>query len=156
VQAFELSATGPMPGVEMLAPLGEVLQLEQAATHEVAGPDLDWAALRRFGEGTRRPLRLRVRELTWQWLDAGSPTLSSTDDAGSRGATRDRQLPSELPSGEKVLLDLDVQFALPKGAYATTVLGAVFQLQNAQYAPQSSDADHTATREESESGTDAQ
>jgi hypothetical protein len=67
VRTFELSATGPMPGVEMLAPTGKVLELEQAATAEIAGADLDWSAVRRFGEGTRRPLRLRVRELAWTW-----------------------------------------------------------------------------------------
>jgi tRNA pseudouridine13 synthase len=109
VANFELSPTGPMPGVEMTATTLDVAELEAKACAEVVGPTFDWSRVRKFGEGTRRPLRLRVRDLAWQWLPARS---------GLAGAT-----------------DATVTMALPKGAYATTVLGEAFELHNAGAPP---------------------
>jgi tRNA pseudouridine13 synthase len=59
---FEISATGPMFGAKMRAPEGLAKELESAA---LARAGLDEAALARFakwGEGTRRPYRIKLGE----------------------------------------------------------------------------------------------
>jgi tRNA pseudouridine13 synthase len=100
----EVSPTGPIVGAEMRWPEGEPAALERRIFAECLGPDFDLDRTKRLGEGTRRPLRVWVQDLRWE-VDA--------TDAG-HGATCVR-----------------VYFVLPKGAYATTVLGAVFALDAA-------------------------
>ncbi len=61
----QLSATGPMFGAKMRWPEGEVAAQERAVLEASLGePDL-LKPLKRYGRGTRRPLRLQVRELEW-------------------------------------------------------------------------------------------
>ena len=95
----------------MRQPEAEALDLEQ----RIIAPLIEGIDLRRarsLGEGTRRPLRLRVAELSHSFID------SSLDEA----ASSDRQI--------KVCA-MRVRFVLPKGAYATTVLSNAFALLDA-------------------------
>ena len=91
----EVSATGPMFGLEMREPEGAVRALEEEALRSVIG-DLDLQRTRGLGDGTRRVLRLWVEQIVVR--------------------------PREQDEG------CEVEFVLPKGAFATTVLGRVFEL----------------------------
>lgn len=94
---WEISPTGPIFGVKMTQPTHEPAAIEARAFAKVVSADLDLNALRSLGEGTRRPLRLPVKEVT---------------------ATPDR---GEEPCG------CIVEFVLPKGAFATTVVGQIIE-----------------------------
>ena len=61
----ELSATGPMFGAKMRWPEGEVATLERGVLEASLGPVERLKPLKRYGKGTRRPLRLHVRDLKW-------------------------------------------------------------------------------------------
>jgi tRNA pseudouridine13 synthase len=95
----ELSPTGPLPGARMRWPEGAPAELEGRITAAMLGDGFDLGATRRLGEGTRRALRIWVQDLRWEI----EPT-----QAGHRATC------------------VRVYFVLPKGAYATTVLSAVF------------------------------
>ncbi|HEY8091899.1 MAG TPA: tRNA pseudouridine(13) synthase TruD [Polyangiaceae bacterium] len=97
----EVSPTGPMVGVGMRWPGGAPEALERRIAAEILGEAFDLGATRRLGEGTRRALRVWVDDLRWDVIDV--------DPGHSRACIR-------------------VYFVLPKGAYATTVLGSVFDL----------------------------
>lgn len=95
----ELCPTGPIVGDKMRWPEREALALEERLT----APWLEGIDLRRarsLGEGTRRPLRLRVTETSF------AEVMKSPESAGNQ------------PEGAA----FRVRFVLPKGAYATTVL----------------------------------
>ncbi len=94
----EVSPTGPMIGVKMRWPEGAPAELERAVMREQLGESFDLAATKKLGEGTRRVLRL--------WVE------------GMRVETAVTQIERED------VASLRVYFVLPKGAYATTVLGA--------------------------------
>jgi tRNA pseudouridine13 synthase len=98
----EVSPTGPMPGVKMRAPTGAPLALETDVTSAWLGHSYDFASVRSFAEGTRRALRVLVRELR---ID-----VEPDETREQRSSVR-------------------VHFVLPKGAYATTVLSAAFTLE---------------------------
>lgn len=105
----EVSPTGPMIGEEMRWPEGAPCELERHAAHEILGENFDLARTRRLGEGTRRPLRIWVQDLRWEV---------------------ENEVPHE-PNGHGAAC-VRVYFVLPKGSYATTVLGTVFDLEEAQ------------------------
>jgi tRNA pseudouridine13 synthase len=92
--------TGPMFGVKMRSPEGEPLAIEQRVYAEGLGDGVDLAGTRNLGEGTRRPLGLRLEGLEIE-------RLAGTDGSG-----------------------LTVGFVLPKGAYATSVLGTALALDD--------------------------
>jgi tRNA pseudouridine13 synthase len=94
----EVSPTGPMVGAKMRWPAGAPGELEARISKAILGDTFDYDAVRALGEGTRRALRLWVGEM--------------------RAAPRT----SEQGGG------LGIYFVLPKGAYATTVLAAAFNL----------------------------
>ncbi|MCL2722979.1 MAG: tRNA pseudouridine(13) synthase TruD [Polyangiaceae bacterium] len=100
----ELCPTGPIIGEKMQKPEGEIRALEE----RVSAPFLEGIDLHRartLGEGTRRALRLRVID----------PSIDEL--------TNDKvEAPREHGGA------CEVCFVLPKGAYATTVLGNVFDL----------------------------
>ncbi|HEX8791749.1 MAG TPA: tRNA pseudouridine(13) synthase TruD [Polyangiaceae bacterium] len=100
--AGEVSPTGPMVGSGMRWPEGDALGLEQRLTEATLGNGFDLSRTRRLGEGTRRALRMWVEDLRWE---AGNDAPGHAPDC------------------------FRVYFVLPKGGYATTVLGAVFALQ---------------------------
>lgn len=112
--AGELCPTGPIVGDKMRRPEADAFDLEQ----RIIGPLIEGIDLRRarsLGEGTRRPLRLRVTELSHSWFDSSSDEASSSEERD--GAVKGRAL--------------SVRFVLPKGAYATTVLSNAFTIVDA-------------------------
>jgi tRNA pseudouridine13 synthase len=98
------SPTGPMFGAKMREPEGEPLELERAILRENLGEGVDLVSARALGEGTRRPLRLWVDELRIERLAPG-------DGEGQTG------------------VGLKLYFVLPKGGYATSVLGTALALE---------------------------
>ncbi len=108
----ELCPTGPIVGDRMRQPEADCLELEQ----RIVAPLIEGVDLRRarsLGEGTRRPLRLYVAELSHV---AQSNNGSSVDEA----------VPSDTQDSAHGGCAMRVRFVLPKGAYATTVLSNVF------------------------------
>jgi tRNA pseudouridine13 synthase len=97
----EVSPTGPMLGVKMRWPGGAPGALERQICKEKLGDGVDLDATRKLGEGSRRALRL--------WVD---------------GMHVERIPAEQEPS-------MRVYFVLPKGAYATTVLGSCLNLSMA-------------------------
>jgi tRNA pseudouridine13 synthase len=109
----EVSPTGPMPGVKMRSPTGAPLALETEVTSAWLGHSYDFASVRSFAEGTRRALRVLVRELSIERIDGAQANENTNQDEETR----------EQAS------NLRVHFVLPKGAYATTVLSAAFAVE---------------------------
>jgi tRNA pseudouridine13 synthase len=97
----EVSPTGPIVGARMRWPDGAPGDMERRATTATLGEGFDLASTRRLGEGTRRALRMWVEDLRWEIDD---------DDPGYGVA------------------GVRVYFVLPKGGYATTVLGAAIAI----------------------------
>jgi tRNA pseudouridine13 synthase len=100
----ELSPTGPIFGVRMRGAEGAPGQLERQLAAEILGADVDLSRTRGLGEGTRRALRVWVQDLRWElWEDPN-------ENSGNMAAC------------------VRVHFVLPKGAYATTVLGSALAI----------------------------
>jgi tRNA pseudouridine13 synthase len=97
----EVSPTGPIIGARMRWPEGAPRELERRIANEVLGGAFDLERTRHLGEGSRRALRMWVQDLKWQIVE---------DDPGHEAA------------------GVRVYFVLPKGGYATTVLGAALAL----------------------------
>ncbi len=93
----EVSPTGPIIGDRMRWPDGAPGELEHRIAAATLGEGFDLASTRRLGEGSRRALRLWVQDMRWEIVD---------DEPGHPAAC------------------VRVYFVLPKGGYATTVLGA--------------------------------
>ena len=94
----EVSATGPLPGPKMMRAEGDVAALEDEIARARLGPAYDKAFAGELGEGTRRPLRLFVNEMR--------VSCNSVANASGHEET-----------------SCTIEFVLPKGAFATTVLG---------------------------------
>ena len=109
----EVSPTGPMFGTKMREPTGRPGELERAVLVERLGAGFDLGRTRPFGEGTRRALRLDIEGLT------ASRLVTPRSHEG-------RPVPEQAPEQDAALL---VCFVLPKGAYATSVLGAAVALE---------------------------
>ncbi len=106
----EICPTGPIVGARMRSAEGAVKELEERlAAPFLEGVDLERA--RSLGEGTRRALRLRVTGCSVAQV-MNSKAVPGADEADNR----------------EHLGSLRVQFVLPKGAYATTVLANAFDL----------------------------
>lgn len=114
-EAGTISATGPMYGAKMRWPAGEPLAAERAVLDASALDDALLEARKSLGEGTRRALRLEVHEMA-----------VAEESAGAAGTN----LASQDPAGASIV----VRFVLPKGGYATTVLGRAFRLRDASLA----------------------
>jgi tRNA pseudouridine13 synthase len=124
----ELSPTGPIVGARMRAPEGAPADLERRIGAAILGEGFDLAKMRRLGEGSRRPLRLWVEGLRY-------------DMEGE-------------PSGHGVPC-MRVYFVLPKGAYATTVLGSAVNLAASNATESTNEASGTpATGNEEEEEDD--
>jgi tRNA pseudouridine13 synthase len=109
----ELCPTGPIVGARMRSAEGDVKALEdRIAAPFLEGVDLERA--RSLGEGTRRALRLRVTACSVAEV-MNSKSVSGADEVDNREQPR----------------SLRVQFVLPKGAYATTVLANAFDVIDA-------------------------
>jgi tRNA pseudouridine13 synthase len=107
----EVSPTGPIVGARMRSPEGAPLELERRIAADVLGGGVDLARTRALGEGTRRSLRIWVDGLLCE-------RIARTDDEVRKGTASVR-----------------VHFVLPKGAYATTVLGAAFTIEESRGEP---------------------
>jgi tRNA pseudouridine13 synthase len=105
----EVTPTGPMFGTKMREPSGKPGELERVVFVEKLGKDFDLARTKPFGEGTRRSLCLGIQG------------MAVTRDTIERSMNFD----PEKPAGSREQdARLTVCFVLPKGAYATSVLGA--------------------------------
>lgn len=102
-EAGLLAVTGPMFGAKMRRAEGEPGRLEREVLAQAGLDDARLNALAKLGEGTRRPLVLEVTDLRVEPADGAVP--GDPADAPRAG--------------------LRVSFTLPKGGYATTVLGRV-------------------------------
>ncbi len=102
-RAGELSPTGPMFGVKMRAADGLTKVLEDAIMLQQLGENFPLEGTSKWGEGTRRVLRVWVEEL-----------IAEAEMASFEGT----------PNATKTTVR--VRFVLPKGAYATTVLASAF------------------------------
>jgi tRNA pseudouridine13 synthase len=114
----EVSATGPLVGAKMRWPEGAPAALERRIAASILGEGFDLERTKRLGEGTRRALRLWVQDLRWEVADAGSSDIRHSPDC------------------------FRVYFVLPKGAYATTVLEAAFDLPDPHGSPPRPGDDH--------------
>jgi tRNA pseudouridine13 synthase len=106
----EVCPTGPIVGARMRWPEGDVKALEE----RLVGPFLEGVDLERarsLGEGTRRALRLHV---------TGCSVAQVMNNEGVPGGNEN--------DNREQLRSLRVQFVLPKGAYATTVLANAFDV----------------------------
>jgi tRNA pseudouridine13 synthase len=106
--AGDVSPTGPMYGPKMMRAEGEVgkLELEIARTH--LGDAFDKAAEGVLGDGTRRALRLFVSDCRARLDDPNYNSVASTFVEPHRNVEEE--------------VSCLVEFMLPKGAFATTVL----------------------------------
>lgn len=64
VASWEISPTGPMFGARMKSPTGEALALESAQLERFGVTMEHLARVERFGEGTRRPARVRPDQVS--------------------------------------------------------------------------------------------
>jgi tRNA pseudouridine13 synthase len=122
VASGEVSPTGPIIGARMRWPEGRPAELERQVSARILGDGFDLARTRSLGEGSRRSLRLWVEDLRWETLKDDSPTASGKGTACVR-----------------------VYFVLPKGSYATTVLGAAVALEEVRSASGQPPADEEET-----------
>jgi tRNA(Glu) U13 pseudouridine synthase TruD len=102
-----------MFGASMRSPSATALELERTVLRERALEPSCFAPFHKLGEGTRRPLRSELRDLT------------IAPDAGG----------------------LIISFALPKGSYATTVLGLACRLVEPPHPPHVHGSTQAAVRE---------
>src|SRR5262249_50926585 len=110
--AGAISATGPMFGAKMRWPEGAPHALEREVLDASAlGEPGRLEAFARLGEGTRRPLRIEVSELS----------ATAQEDPNAALA----------PGGQGGRRSIAVRFVLPKGGFATTVLGLALRLVDA-------------------------
>jgi tRNA pseudouridine13 synthase len=133
----EVCPTGPIVGARMRSAEGAVKELEERlAAPFLEGVDLERA--RSLGEGTRRALRLRV---------TGCSVAQVMNSKGVPGA--------DEAENREHLGSLRVQFVLPKGAYATTVLANAFDLIDGSREGKASPLDATGTEDGLEDVTTA-
>lgn len=104
-KAGELVATGPMFGKKMRWPEGRPGEIEREVLCAAIGDPARLDPWGHLGEGTRRPLRMPVSDLGCE--------------------------PLPVVEGRAALV---VRFTLPKGGYATIVLGRVARLRDASIA----------------------
>ncbi|MDP9151326.1 MAG: tRNA pseudouridine(13) synthase TruD [Myxococcota bacterium] len=135
--AGELSPTGPVVGARVQWAEGRAGEIERRTADDVLGPGFDLTRTRRLGEGTRRALRIWIRELRWE-------VTEGTVGEGPREAIGE-------PRGHGTAC-VRVYFVLPKGAYATTVLGAVVCLTESTHdrddaAPEGNDREESGALE---------
>jgi tRNA pseudouridine13 synthase len=99
----EVSPTGPIWGPKMMRAEGAVGTLEEEVARDRLGEAFEAASSGALGDGTRRPLRMTVANCRAQLEEPSYNPIAS--------ATHQEQPVSCL-----------VEFVLPKGAFATTVI----------------------------------
>jgi tRNA pseudouridine13 synthase len=125
----EVSPTGPIIGAKMRWPEGAAAEVERRVSTATLGEGFDLGKTRSLGEGSRRALRLWIDELRWE-VEAEPPSAPEAPDdmTGNRN-----------PVGNATAC-VRVYFVLPKGAYATTVLGAAVALEERTAREEAGDA----------------
>ncbi|MFO0695626.1 MAG: tRNA pseudouridine(13) synthase TruD [Polyangiales bacterium] len=88
---WALSPTGPMFGPEMRWPEADARAIEEALLAEVGMTPADLSRLGKAAPGTRRPVRIRPADLSWEW-NAGSIVLGFELPAGSYATVLTREL----------------------------------------------------------------
>jgi tRNA pseudouridine13 synthase len=116
----EVSPTGPILGARMRWPEGAAAAIERRVADAILGEAFDLGKTRSLGEGSRRALRLWVGELRWE-VEAEPPHDNRNPVGNATTCVR-------------------VYFVLPKGAYATTVLGAAVAIDERAAREQTGDA----------------
>jgi tRNA pseudouridine13 synthase len=111
----EVSATGPIFGPKMMRAAGDVGAHELDVARTYLGEAFDRAASGVLGDGTRRSLRLFVSDCRARVNDPNYNSVASAIQA---------QPANEHRNGEEEASCL-VEFMLPKGAFATTVLSHI-------------------------------
>ncbi|MCB9707734.1 MAG: tRNA pseudouridine(13) synthase TruD [Myxococcales bacterium] len=96
VMNWEISPTGPMVGLKMRWPEADALAREKAILAQSGIDDDVLNRFRRAGQGTRRPLRVKLGE-------------------------------SRVSVHAECSNDLDIEFVLPSGSYATAVMREVLK-----------------------------
>lgn len=71
VDVFEVSPTGPLPGLKTLVPEGSLGELERSVAAELGLDDVVLERLGRLGPGARRPLRWRLEDASLTRTDEG-------------------------------------------------------------------------------------
>ncbi len=66
LERFEIHLTGPMFGPDMRAPEGRPAELENAVLAQANLTSGDFERFSKLTRGTRRPLRVRLEDLSWQ------------------------------------------------------------------------------------------
>lgn len=66
LERFEIHLTGPMFGPDMRAPEGRPAEMESAVLAQAELAPGDFERFSRLTRGTRRPLRVRLSDLSWQ------------------------------------------------------------------------------------------
>ena len=133
----EVSPTGPIVGARMRWPEGAPAELERATVDSILGPAFDLERTRRLGEGSRRALRVWVEDLQWEVVEIVGPSPVPAAPASHLQPDcvyPDRELACDAMNEQdpgQGAASIRVHFVLPKGAYATTVLGAAFELGDA-------------------------
>lgn len=117
LESMDIHITGPLPG-RVLAKDRYTPRARAADIEEVALADSAWLVdgLRAYGlDSARRPLRFRAQELTWRWEPESEVGVSAS--------------PSRASGAGCVEPDLILEFFLPRGAYATSLLRELCQLR---------------------------
>jgi len=142
----EVSPTGPMFGVKMRTPTGKPAELERAVFEQRLGPGFDLAATRPFGEGTRRSLRVCIESMAVERV-AAPPAVAPTVERLMN------HLDDKRGEQGRALL---VTFVLPKGAYATSVLGMALAFEPTRTPNESTSPIEAPTPEEGEAATETE
>jgi|FLOH01.1.fsa_nt_gi tRNA pseudouridine13 synthase len=110
---FDIHITGVLPGLidmkDKYVSRGESADIEEAVCKQY---DTLLEGLKRCGlQASRRAFRFLPSELKWQWIDAGDENENENENA-------DKNENSNTGGAQDLILD----FSLPKGAYATSLL----------------------------------
>ena len=71
VERMEISATGPMPGLEMRAPRDESHSFEEKVLSDLSVAKIDWSRAKKVASGTRRPIRVPIKNVALEKKEDG-------------------------------------------------------------------------------------
>lgn len=134
----EVSPTGPMWGAKMRKPSSTALDRELELLARFGVEEAMLQRFSRLGEGVRRSLRLFPEKLQAQTSSAKiseePESIDSTNATGVHEAKRSEreenlregENSADVHGAKRSETDMQLQFVLPKGAYATEVLAWLF------------------------------
>ncbi len=116
LDSFDIHLTGPLPGrissADRYVPQAQAADIEKAVLSKY--PELVSGLIRQGLDADRRPLRFMASALSWRWL-----APENTDSTGVEATTSS----ADPTASEDNILELN--FQLPRGAYATSLLREV-------------------------------